>query len=107
MEDPVKGRWTVPRKCTRSGVVWCDSSNIAMGVLLEIEGKGIEDAAWLRKKGDVNHINVAELESIIKGVNLALKWGLTQPDDRFCNSEWVGECDFTRREEDTDEDSAS
>lgn len=55
MEDPVKGRWTVPRRSTRSGVVWCDSS---MGVLLEIEGRGVEDAAWLRKKSDANHINV-------------------------------------------------
>ena len=76
MEDPVKGRWTVPRRSTGSGVVWCDSSSIAMGVLLEIEDRGVEDAAWLRKKGDFNHINVAELESVLKGVNLALKWGL-------------------------------
>lgn len=51
MEDPVKGRWTVPRRRTGRGVVWCDSSSIAMGVLLEIEDLGVEDAAWLRKKG--------------------------------------------------------
>lgn len=76
MGDPVKGRWTVPMKGTKSGTVWCDSSSIAMGVLLEIEDEGVEDAAWLRKKDDVNHINVAELESVLKGVNLALKWGL-------------------------------
>lgn len=76
MEDPVKGRWTVPRRSAGRGVVWCDSSSIAMGVLLEIEDRGVEDAAWLRKKEDFNHINVAELESILKGVNLALKWGL-------------------------------
>ena len=46
------------------------------GVLLEIENKGVEDATLLWKKGDYNHINVAELEAILKGVNLALKWGL-------------------------------
>ena len=73
--DPVQGRWSVPG--CEDGVVWCDSSSIAMGVLLEMGGRRVEDAAWLRKKGDYNHINVAELEAILKGVNLALKWNLT------------------------------
>ena len=35
----------------------------------------VEDAAWLRKTNDHNHINVAELEAVLKSVNLALKWG--------------------------------
>ena len=73
-EDPVEGRWNVP--VDGKSVVWCDASSIGLGVLLEMEGQVIEDAAWLRKKGDYNHINVAELEAILKGVNLALKWGL-------------------------------
>ena len=33
-----------------AGVVWCDASSIATGVLLEIGGVVAEDAAWLRKK---------------------------------------------------------
>ena len=73
-QDPVRGTWNVPR--TLDGVVWCDASSIATGVVLEIGGVVAEDAAWLRKKNDVSHINVAELDATIKGVNLALKWGL-------------------------------
>ena len=49
---------------------------MAYGVSLEINGEIVEDAAWLRKNGDVAHINVAELDGVIRGVNLALKWDL-------------------------------
>ena len=73
-EDPVKGRWNVQR--TEEGVVWCDASSIATGVVLEIGGSEVEDAAWLRKRDDCGHINVAELDAVLKGLNLALKWGL-------------------------------
>ena len=55
--------------------MWYDASSIATGVLLEI-GVVAEDAAWLRKKDDASHINVAELDAVLKGVNLALKWEL-------------------------------
>ena len=75
-DDPVKGRWSVPRSGAQRGVVWCNLSSNAMGVLLEVDSRGVEDASWLRKKDDFNHINVAELEAILKGVNLALKWKL-------------------------------
>ena len=44
-------------------------------MVLEIGGIIVEDAAWLRKPLDVGHINVAELDAVLKGVNLALKWG--------------------------------
>jgi len=37
----------------------------------DIDGRVVEDCAWLRK--DAAHINVAELEAIIKGLNLALR----------------------------------
>ena len=57
--------------------VWCDASSLALGVVLAVNGTTVEDAAWLRKKDDHNHINVAELEAVLKGVNLALKWGFT------------------------------
>ena len=77
-DDPVKGSWAVPK--TSSGLIWCDASSIAMGVLVEKDNMVVEDAAWLRKKTDFNHINVAELEAVLKGVNLGLKWGLKQMD---------------------------
>ena len=73
-DDPVIGKWYV--EPSQHGVIWCDASSIAMGVLLEINDKPVEDAAWLRKPDDCNHINVAELESVLKGINLALKWDL-------------------------------
>ena len=39
----------------------------------------MEDAAWLKKKGGESaHINVAELNAVAKGVNLAVKWGARQ-----------------------------
>ena len=72
-EDPVSGVWHVSQDS--KATVWCDASSIALGVVLEVEGTVVEDAAWLRKKGDSEHINVAELDSVLKGVNLSLLWG--------------------------------
>ena len=72
-EDPVKGTWKV-EKCNE-GAVWCDASDLALGVAVEIGGEVVEDATWLRKKDDHNHINVAELEAALKGLNLGLQWG--------------------------------
>ena len=70
-EDPVSGVWHVPS--TQVGKVWCDASSLALGVALEVQGSIVEDAAWLRKSTDCAHINVAELDAVLKGVNLALK----------------------------------
>ncbi|KAF2347666.1 Integrase catalytic core [Trinorchestia longiramus] len=81
VEDPVRGRWSVPD--VQHGVVWTDASKIALGAMLEINGKAIEDATWLRKKEDFSHINVAELEAVLEGVNLALKWGITSIELRI------------------------
>ena len=75
VEDPVRGKWRVFQG--QSGVVWTDASNLALGILVEVDGTAVEDAAWLRKSSDHSHINVAELDAVLKGVNLAIKWGLT------------------------------
>ena len=72
--DPVKGRWQVPK--TDKGEVWTDASDLAIGVVLEIGGIVAEDGTWMRKKDDYNHINVAELEAVLKGVNVCVNWGL-------------------------------
>lgn len=71
--DPVKGNWIVSK--TSPITIWCDASNLALGVSLEIDGDIVEDGAWLRPKNDSMHINRSELEAAIKGINLALKWG--------------------------------
>ena len=75
-EDPVRGAWSVPN--SESGVVWCDASSLGTGVALEIGGVLVEDRAWLRKESDCHHINVAELDSVVKGLNLAVDWGLKE-----------------------------
>ena len=79
-DDPVNGRWYAPK--SEKGVVWCDASSIAIGVVLEIDNVEVEDAAWLRKKSDFGHINVAELDAVLKGINLALKWDLREIEVR-------------------------
>uniref|UniRef100_A0A5S6Q0X4 RNase H domain-containing protein n=1 Tax=Trichuris muris TaxID=70415 RepID=A0A5S6Q0X4_TRIMR len=60
----------------RSGERWTsqvDASKLAIGVALEVGGSILEDAAWLRHE-DAQHINMAELDAVIKGLNLALSW---------------------------------
>ena len=74
--DPVQGEWSVSD--TKRCKVWCDASSIAVGASIEVEGHIVEDAAWLRKVDDSMHINVAELEAVIKGLNLAIKWGMIE-----------------------------
>ena len=74
-EDPVGGIWNVcfSNKLVR---VYCDASSIATGCLLEVDGEVVEDCAWLRKKDDGAHINVAELEAVVRAFNLAIRWNL-------------------------------
>ena len=55
-----------------------DASSLAVGVVLEIGGSIVEDAAWLRKVNDNAHINMSELDAVIRGVNLCLRWGVRQ-----------------------------
>ena len=72
-DDPARGRWCVSGD---SAVVWTDASSIAYGVVMESEaGDVIEDACWLRRDKTV-HINMAELDAMVRGVNLALAWGM-------------------------------
>ena len=73
-EDPVRGRWDVSGS---KAVVWVDASSVAMGALLEVDGEAVEDASWLRKSTD-SHINIAELDAVVKGINLAVAWGMKQ-----------------------------
>jgi transposase InsO family protein len=71
-EDPVRGQWRVDHG--GSVTVWTDASSIGIGVVLEVDGNVVEDASWLRKEKDHSHINVAELEAVARGVNLAIAW---------------------------------
>ena len=73
-EDSGEREWNI--RMSQEGVIWGDASSLALGALLEIGGVTAEDAAWLQKKDDSTHINVAELDAMMKGINLALKWRL-------------------------------
>ena len=57
--------------------VWVDASCIATGVALETNGTVIENACWLHPTNDAQHINLAELDAALKGVNLAFQWEAT------------------------------
>ena len=41
---------------------------------LEHDRAAVEDASWLQKERDMQHINLAELDAVLKGVNMALMW---------------------------------
>lgn len=72
-EDPCCGPWCVNGDQV---VVWTDASALATGVVLETpQGDVIEDACWLRRD-DSSHINMAELDAAIRGINLAVAWGM-------------------------------
>ena len=70
-DDPAKGRWDVQGD---ELTVWTDASSLALGVAIEVEGEIVEDGSWLRRD-DGTHINVAELDAVLKGVNMAILWG--------------------------------
>ena len=73
-EDPARGRWDFSGK----GVtIWTDASAIATGVVVkDPAGSVLEDACWLRSERErSSHINMAELDAAVKGINLAILWG--------------------------------
>ena len=71
--DPGKGRWDV---IGEEVTVWVDASSLALGIVIEVDGNVVEDASWLRSEDSSSHINMAELDAVIKGVNAALAWKL-------------------------------
>ena len=73
-EGPARGRWCVNGQALS---VWVDASSLATGVSLVYDGAVVEDACWLHPEKDSQHINLAELDAIIKGINLAILWKTT------------------------------
>ena len=74
-KDPVRGKWCVDGSELD---VWVDASSLATGVSLEHDGAVVEDASWLCKERDMQHINLAELDVVLKGMNMALMWEATK-----------------------------
>lgn len=73
--DPARGPW---RLTGDRLIVWTDASSIANGVILEDPGGGtVEDASWLRPESKAAmHINMAELDAALSGINMAVAWGV-------------------------------
>ena len=89
--DPVGGNWCTDGK---EITVWVDASSVATGVALEMNGKVIEDACWLRPINNAQHINLAELDTALKGINLALQWEATVlylVTDSACVHRWISD----------------
>ena len=74
-DDPARGQWDVGNTVA---TVWTDASSLALGVAIEVGGEVVEDASWLRCHDDASHINLAELDAVLKGVNLAIRWGVSE-----------------------------
>ena len=88
-KDPVRGKRFVDGPELD---VWVDASSLATGVSLEYDGAVVQDASWLRKERDTQHINLAELDAVLKGINMALVWEATIlhiHTDSVCMHKWV------------------
>ena len=90
-EDPARGRWCVDSQALS---VWGDAISLATGVSLVYNGAVVEGACWLRPEKDSQHINLAELDAIIKGINLAILWKTTTLHlftDSACVHKWISD----------------
>ena len=84
-EDPARGRWCVDGQTLS---VWADTSSLATSMSLVYDGAVVKDACWLRPAKDSQLINLAELDALIKRINLAILWKTT-PLHLFTNSACV------------------
>ena len=71
--EPASGDWAVRGD---EGKVWVDASSLAIGALIQVVETTVEDATWLRKETSDIHVNMAELDAVIRGMNMALMWKL-------------------------------
>ena len=51
--------------------MWADVSSLALEVIVEVDGKIIEDAYWFRKD-DTTHVYMSELDAVKNGLNMGL-----------------------------------
>ena len=66
--DPVKGTFAYDPE--KDWILFTDASNDAYGAILIIGGVVVQDFCSLRKKHDLRHINEAELQATIHGLEL-------------------------------------
>ena len=68
---PVRGNWCI-NGCEFT--VWVDTSWLATEATREANRSVVKDVSWLHPANNEQHINLAELNAVLKGVNLALLW---------------------------------
>ena len=71
--EPACGDWAMRGD---EGKVWVDASSLAIGALIQVGETTVEDSTWLRKETSDIHINMAELDAVIRGMNMVLMWKL-------------------------------
>ena len=74
--DPAHGEWHVDINESSVVEVYCDASDLAYCVVLKCNGVAVEDRSCLRAKNDKRHINVAELDAVIKALDLIVDWSV-------------------------------
>ncbi|XP_065186001.1 uncharacterized protein LOC135816829 [Sycon ciliatum] len=72
-EDPATGVWNASVN-EQQLTVWCDASDVAYGIVAEVGGEVMEDKSWLRDADEKKHINIAELEAVIRELSTAVEW---------------------------------
>ena len=90
-EDLAQSKWCVNGQTLS---VWVDTSSLAIGVSFVYDGDVVEDACWLRPEKDSQHINLVELNAIIKGINLAILQKMTTLHlftDSACVHKWISD----------------
>ena len=83
--DLTQGEWCM-------GMKELDASSRNVGVAFDTKEAIIEDLCWLQPIKNTQHINVAELEVVLRWVNLKLKWQgtvLRMNTDSLCMFNWV------------------
>ena len=74
--------------------VWVDASSLATGVAVEYDRAIIEDPSWLQPVHADKHINLAQLDAVLTGVNLALHWRASVihlRTDSDCVHRWISD----------------
>ena len=62
-DDPAHGDWCIGGQELN---VWVDASSLVIGVALERHDAVLEDACWLWPENDAQHINLAELDVVLR-----------------------------------------
>ena len=74
--------------------LWVDASSLATSVAIEYDGAIIEDTSWLRLVHTDKHINLAEVDAVLRGIHLALHWRVSVIHlrmDLACMHRWISD----------------